>query len=424
MYLILMRHGEAVLQTEDVPNRERRLTKEGKKQVRTTSRMLARFLKDRPLRIFASPFMRTRQTARILSEECFAEGLHLTEELLQGDFRRIENHLITDGGPLALVGHHPFLQSYLLEAAGAGIQPDLASISVVDYDMAWKQGKLIAYFTPALKKIEKGRLMKKLLTIAGSDSSGGAGIQADLKTFAALGAYGMSCICTLTAQNTTGVSMVVNTPVEMVTAQLEAVYSDIPPDGVKTGMLSTPAIVSAVAEFLRGHKGPAIVVDPVMVATTGAILLEKEAIETYKDILIPEADLITPNIPEAKVLSGLEIKTEKDMENAAERIMEYGCRAVLVKGGHRVHDAVDILFDGKQFYRYEGKRIKTKNTHGTGCTLSAALAVKLAEGKTLPVATAEAKAYLTGAIEAAKDETIGQGSGPVRHFWLCGIKGR
>ena len=142
MYLILIRHGEAVPQTEDVPNRERRLTKEGKKQVRTTSRMLARFLKDRPLRIFASPFMRTRQTARILSEECFAEGLHLTEELLQGDFRRIENHLMTD-------------QSYLLEAAGAGIQPDLASISVVDYDMAWKQGKLIAYFTPALKKLKK-----------------------------------------------------------------------------------------------------------------------------------------------------------------------------------------------------------------------------------------------------------------------------
>ena len=255
--------------------------------------------------------------------------------------------------------------------------------------------------------------MKKLLTVAGSDSSGGAGIQADLKTFAALGAYGMSCICTLTAQNTTGVSMVVNTPVEMVTAQLEAVYSDIPPDGVKTGMLSTPAIVSAVAEFLRGHKGPAIVVDPVMVATTGAVLLEKEAIETYKDILIPEAE----------VLSGLEIKTEKDMENAAERIMEYGCRAVLVKGGHRVHDAVDILFDGKQFYRYEGKRIKTKNTHGTGCTLSAALAVKLAEGKTLTKAAAEAKAYLTGAIEAAKDETIGQGSGPVRHFWFCKTHG-
>lgn len=266
--------------------------------------------------------------------------------------------------------------------------------------------------------------MKKLLTIAGSDSSGGAGIQADLKTFAALGAYGMSCICTLTAQNTTGVSMVVNTPVEMVTAQLEAVYSDIPPDGVKTGMLSTPTIVSAVAEFLHSHKGPAVVIDPVMVATTGAILLEKEAIETYKDILIPEADLITPNIPESEVLSGLEIKTEKDMENAAERMMEYGCRAVLVKGGHRVHDAVDILFDGKQFYRYEGKRIKTKNTHGTGCTLSAALAARLAEGKTLPEAVAEAKAYLTGAIEAAKDETIGQGSGQVRHFWFCGTQGR
>lgn len=202
--------------------------------------------------------------------------------------------------------------------------------------------------------------MKKLLTVAGSDSSGGAGIQADLKTFAALGAYGMSCICTLTAQNTTGVSMVVNTPVEMVTAQLEAVYSDIPPDGVKTGMLSTPAIVSAVAEFLRGHKGPAIVVDPVMVATTGAILLEKEAIETYKDILIPEADLITPNIPEAEVLSGLEIKTEKDMENAAEGIMEYGCRAVLVKGGHRVHDAVDILLTGNNFIVMKESGLKRK----------------------------------------------------------------
>lgn len=261
--------------------------------------------------------------------------------------------------------------------------------------------------------------MKKLLTVAGSDSSGGAGIQADLKAFSALGAYGMSCICSLTAQNTTGVSMVVNTPVEMVVAQLEAVYGDIPPDGVKTGMLGTPAIVSAVAEFLRSHKGPAVVVDPVMVATTGAVLLEKEAVETYKNVLIPEADIITPNIPEAEVLSGMEIKTEKDMENAAEKIMEYGCHAVLVKGGHRVHDSLDILFDGKRFYRYEGKRIETKNTHGTGCTLSAALAVRLAEGKMLPEAVAEAKTYLTGAIEAAKDETIGQGRGPVCHFWFC-----
>lgn len=155
MYLILMRHGEAVPQTEDVMNRERRLTKEGKKQARTTARLLAKFLKDRPLRIFASPFMRTRQTARILSEECFAEGLHLTEELLQGDFEEIRNHLMKDGEPMALVGHHPFLQSYLLEAASANIRIEPAAIAVIDYDMAWKQGKLVAYFTPGLKKLKK-----------------------------------------------------------------------------------------------------------------------------------------------------------------------------------------------------------------------------------------------------------------------------
>lgn len=262
--------------------------------------------------------------------------------------------------------------------------------------------------------------MKKLLTIAGSDSSGGAGIQADLKTFSALGAYGMSCICTLTAQNTTGVSMVVNTPLDMVIAQLEAVYSDVPPDGVKTGMLSTPEIVAAVAEFLHTHKRAPLVVDPVMVATTGAVLLEKAAIETYKELLIPEATLLTPNVPEAEVLAGMEIKTDKDMEKAAEKIMDYGCGAVLMKGGHRVHDAMDILYDGKQFYRYEGKRIETKNTHGTGCTLSAALAVMLADGKPLPHAVAEAKKYLTGAIEEAKEIHIGQGSGPVHHFWFYG----
>lgn len=262
--------------------------------------------------------------------------------------------------------------------------------------------------------------MKKLLTVAGSDSSGGAGVQADLKTFAALGTYGMSCICALTAQNTKGVTMVVNTPEEMVTAQLHAVYDDIYPDAVKTGMLSTPGIVSAVADFIKNHKGPPLVVDPVMVATTGAVLLEEKAVELYKKELLPEATLVTPNIPEAEFLSGITIKTVEDMEKAAKELMKYGSQAVLVKGGHRVMEALDVLYDGKQVYRFLGKRIDTENTHGTGCTLSAALAVMLAEGMEIPQAVEQAKKYVTGAIETAKDNKIGHGYGPVHHFWFYG----
>ncbi len=262
--------------------------------------------------------------------------------------------------------------------------------------------------------------MKKLLTIAGSDSSGGAGIQADLKTFSALGTYGMSCICALTAQNTKEVTMVVNTPVDMVLAQLEAVYDDIPPDGVKTGMLSTPDIVKVVADFIKSHKGPPLVVDPVMVATSGAVLLEKEAIETYKNSLIAEATLITPNIPEAEILSGMEIKTKKDMEEAAKKLMDYGPAAVLIKGGHRIEDALDILYDGEKFHQFQGKRIETENTHGTGCTLSSALAVMLAEGLSMKKAVEEAKKYVSGAIKKGKDKKIGHGHGPVHHFWFYG----
>lgn len=260
--------------------------------------------------------------------------------------------------------------------------------------------------------------MKKILTIAGSDSSGGAGVQADLKTFAALGTYGMSVIVALTAQNTKGVSMVVNTPVDMVLAQLQAVYDDIPPDAVKTGMLSTPAIVHGVADFLKQHGGVPLVVDPVMVSTSGAVLLEKEAIETYKKELFPLAALVTPNIPEAEVLTGVTIKTEKDMEEAARRLMEYGMKSVLVKGGHRVHDALDILYDGKEYYYFKGRRIDTKNTHGTGCTLSSALAVMLSKGLSPEVSVGSAKCYLSGALEAAANNPIGKGNGPVHHFWF------
>ena len=174
--------------------------------------------------------------------------------------------------------------------------------------------------------------MKKLLTIAGSDSSGGAGIQADLKTFAALGTYGMSCICALTAQNTKGVSMVVNTPISLVKAQLEAIYDDVAPDAVKTGMLGTAAIVDTVSDFLGNHRSAPLVVDPVMVATSGDKLLEADAIALYKEKLIPLSALITPNIPEAEVLSGISITREPDRRKAAEILMTFGCEAVLIKG--------------------------------------------------------------------------------------------
>ncbi|WP_296954538.1 bifunctional hydroxymethylpyrimidine kinase/phosphomethylpyrimidine kinase [uncultured Dialister sp.] len=260
--------------------------------------------------------------------------------------------------------------------------------------------------------------MIPVLTIAGSDSSGGAGIQADLKTFAALGTYGMSCICALTAQNTKGVTMVTNTPVDMVRAQLAAIYDDIPPKAVKTGMLSTPEIVETVSDFLISAEKSPLVVDPVMVATSGAVLLEEAAIETYKKKLIPIATLITPNIPEAKVLSGLPIENTEDMKKAAEKLMDYGCRAVLVKGGHLVEDAKDILFDGNQFYSFIGDRVETENTHGTGCTLSSAIAAGMAKGLSLPEAVKEAKKYMEGAIKKAAKDSVGHGHGPVHHFWF------
>lgn len=262
--------------------------------------------------------------------------------------------------------------------------------------------------------------MKKVLTIAGSDSSGGAGIQADLKTFAALGAYGMSCICAVTAQNTMGVSAIQNMSPEIVTAQLEEIWADIPPDAVKTGMLSSAEIVHAAAAFLAAHRGAPVVVDPVMVATSGAVLLEPDAIACYKEELLPEAALITPNIPEAEALSGLSVHTAEDMEKAAEALMAYGCGAVLVKGGHRSEDALDVLFDGKEMHRIRGEKIVTENTHGTGCTLSSALAVMLAEGCSLKEAAERAKAYLTGALRSAAKDSVGHGHGPVHHFWFYG----
>lgn len=262
--------------------------------------------------------------------------------------------------------------------------------------------------------------MIPVLTVAGSDSSGGAGIQADLKTFAALGTYGMSCICALTAQNTKGVTMVVNTPVDMVKAQLEAVFDDIPPKAVKTGMLSSAPIVETVADFLSSHGKVPLVVDPVMVATSGAVLLEKDAIQSYKEKLIPLSTLITPNIPEAEVLSGLSIQNEEDMKKAALALMDLGPSAVLVKGGHSVEDARDILYDGREFHVFSGRRISTENTHGTGCTLSSAIAAFMARGLSLTEAVGEAKKYMEGAIRRAAVDSVGHGHGPVHHFWFYG----
>ena len=262
--------------------------------------------------------------------------------------------------------------------------------------------------------------MIPVLTIAGSDSSGGAGIQADLKTFAALGTYGMSCICALTAQNTKGVSMVVNTPAPMVQAQLQAIYDDIPPQAVKTGMLSSPAIVKEVSHFLKERGTAPLVVDPVMVATSGDVLLEKEAIEIYKKELIPLSTLITPNIPEAEVLAGMKIENREDMKEAAKRLMNLGPAAVLMKGGHLVEEALDVLYDGEDFQMFRGERVDTENTHGTGCTLSSAIAAGLAKGMTLEEAVREGKRYMEGAIKRASYDSAGHGHGPVHHFWFYG----
>lgn len=257
-------------------------------------------------------------------------------------------------------------------------------------------------------------MIKKCLTIAGSDSSGGAGVQADLKTFSALGTYGMSCICALTAQNTQGVDKVENVSQAMIRGQLAAIYSDIVPDAVKTGMLSCRETVETVAGFLESHNQAPLVVDPVMVATTGARLLDEEAIISYKERLIPLATLVTPNIPEAEVLSEMQIKTDADMEKAAEIICDtLGC-AVLLKGGHQLNDANDLLYQkGKEPVWFEGKRIDNPNTHGTGCTLSSAIASNLAKGRDLETSVKYAKNYISGALAAMLD--LGKGSGPMDH---------
>lgn len=257
--------------------------------------------------------------------------------------------------------------------------------------------------------------MKTALTIAGSDSSGGAGIQADIKTMTMLGVYAMSAITALTAQNTTGVTAVSEVTPKFLAQQLDAVFTDIPPDAVKIGMVSSSKLIETISERLKFYGAKNIVVDPVMVATSGAKLIDDDAVETLKKFLFPLATVITPNIPEAEKLSEMKIETAEDMKTAAKIIFEnYGC-AVLCKGGHSLNDANDILFDGNAKI-FSGKKISTTNTHGTGCTLSSAIAAGLAKGFNLADSIGAAKNYISGALSAGLN--LGKGSGPMNHAFL------
>ncbi|MBO4510751.1 MAG: bifunctional hydroxymethylpyrimidine kinase/phosphomethylpyrimidine kinase [Lachnospiraceae bacterium] len=263
--------------------------------------------------------------------------------------------------------------------------------------------------------------MKTVLSIAGSDSCGGAGIQADLKTMTMNGVYGMTAITALTAQNTTGVRAISEVTPEFLKQQLDAVFEDIYPDAVKIGMVSSSELIRVIAERLKFYGAKNIVVDPVMVATSGAKLLQDEAIDTLTSCLLPIATVTTPNIPEAEILSEMEIKNVDQMQEAAELIgTKFNC-AVLLKGGHTVNDANDLLYrdSDKKFIWFEGKRINNPNTHGTGCTLSSAIASNLAKGLELEDAVRKAKEYISGALSAMLD--LGKGSGPMQHnFDLSG----
>jgi len=259
----------------------------------------------------------------------------------------------------------------------------------------------------------KDDFMKKVLTIAGSDSCGGAGIQADLKTMSALGVYGMSVICAVTAQNTQGVTAVQEISKDIVEAQMRAIFDDIKVDAVKIGMVSNSEIISTIKNVLLEYKIKNIVLDPVMISKSGYYLLKPEAIGELKN-LISISDIVTPNIPEAEELTGMKISSEEDMKKAALKITEYGVKNVLVKGGHRCNSSTDILYFNNEFLSIEGTKIETKNTHGTGCTLSSAIASFLAKGYSIYEAVKLSKEYIHTAIK--NSFSIGHGVGPVGHF--------
>ena len=255
--------------------------------------------------------------------------------------------------------------------------------------------------------------MRTALSIAGSDSCGGAGIGADIKTMTMNGVYAMSAITALTVQNTTGVRAIQEATPEFLKKQIDAVFEDIFPDSVKIGMVSSSELICVIADRLKYHKARNIVVDPVMVATSGSSLMKTDAVKTLIDELLPIATLVTPNIPEAQILSELSIESKEDMQKAAKIIGDtYGC-AVLIKGGHNINDANDLLYENREYHWFEGKRIDNPNTHGTGCTLSSAIASNLAKGFTLAESVQRAKEYISGALSAQLD--LGHGSGPMMH---------
>ena len=257
--------------------------------------------------------------------------------------------------------------------------------------------------------------MQKVLSIAGSDCSGGAGIQADLKTFSAHGVFGMSVVAAVVAENTSRVIDIQDITPDMIQKQIDAVFEDIEVNAVKIGMFSTPACMAAVAEKLRAYAPPNVVVDPVMYAKNGCPLMDPSAVDSLIAMIIPLADILTPNIPEAEKIANMSIISVEDMETAARAIHAMGCKGVVIKGGHAIGDAVDVLFDGKNIHHFQTKRIDTKNTHGTGCTFSSAIAANLALGLSVYEAVKKAKDYVTTAI--AHSLAIGKGHGPTHHFY-------
>ena len=264
-------------------------------------------------------------------------------------------------------------------------------------------------------KQERSKPMRTALSIAGSDSSGGAGIQADIKTMSANGVYAMTAVTALTAQNTTGVTGILDSTPAFLSAQLDAVFTDIFPDAVKIGMVSSAELISVIAQKLRQYGARHIVLDPVMVATSGSRLLREDAVEALKTELLPLAEVATPNIPEAEILADMPIRTPADMEAAARKISEqYGC-AVLCKGGHDLNDANDLLWKDGAGYWFNGRRINNPNTHGTACTLSSAIAANLAKGMALEDAVRRAKEYISGALAAMLN--LGHGRGPMNHLF-------
>ncbi|MBQ7901968.1 MAG: bifunctional hydroxymethylpyrimidine kinase/phosphomethylpyrimidine kinase [Clostridia bacterium] len=257
--------------------------------------------------------------------------------------------------------------------------------------------------------------MKKALTIAGSDCSGGAGIQADIKTMSLNGVYAMSAITALTAQNTTGVFAISEVTPQFLRQQLDAVFDDIVPDAVKIGMVSSAGLIDTIAEALAYYGAKNIVVDPVMVSTSGSKLMKTDAVSALVNKLFPLAAVVTPNIPEAQILADMTITSKNDMQAAAKKIGDaYGC-AVLVKGGHSIADASDLLYSDDKYTWFEGKRIDNSNTHGTGCTLSSAIAANLAKGFSIEKAIGRAKEYISGALGYMLD--LGKGSGPLNHMF-------